>query len=101
MKLGKSAGIDEITPEMLKYMGSEGTKIMLHLLNLLWNQKKIPRDWKVALIVPIFKKGDNRACNNHRRISLRSLPGKVYARIIENRIRRIVENTLQEEQFPP
>nr|XP_024218046.1 Down syndrome cell adhesion molecule-like protein Dscam2 [Halyomorpha halys] len=42
-----------------------------------WKQMKTPKDWEVAIIVPIFKKGDNRECNNHRRRSLLSVPCKI------------------------
>ncbi|KAI3363919.1 hypothetical protein L3Q82_001516 [Scortum barcoo] len=34
-----------------------------------------------------FKKGDRRVCSNYRGITLLSLPGKVYARVLERRIR--------------
>ncbi len=37
-------------------------------------------------------------CSNYRGITLLSLPGKVYARVLERRIRPIVEPRIQEEQ---
>ena len=46
----------------------------------------------------LFKKGDRRVCSNYRGITLLSLPGKVYARVLERRIRPIVEPRIQEEQ---
>ncbi len=49
-------------------------------------------------MVPLFKKGDRRVCSNYRGITLLSLPGKVYARVLERRIRPIVEPRIQEEQ---
>ena len=35
---------------------------------------------------PLFKKGDRRVCSNYRGITLLSLPGKVYSRVLERRI---------------
>ncbi|KAI3374678.1 hypothetical protein L3Q82_021250 [Scortum barcoo] len=45
---------------------------------------------KLRVVVPLFKKGDRRVCSNYRGITLLSLPGKVYARVLERRIRPIV-----------
>ncbi|KAI3354838.1 hypothetical protein L3Q82_004643 [Scortum barcoo] len=43
--------------------------------------------------------GDRRVCSNYRGITLLSLPGKVYARVLERRIRPIVDHPwIQEEQ---
>lgn len=65
MKLGKAAGYDCITPEMVKYMGSLAESKFLELLNLAWRWKKVPQDWTLAVILPLFKKEDNRECQNH------------------------------------
>ncbi|KAI3369576.1 hypothetical protein L3Q82_024385 [Scortum barcoo] len=46
---------------------------------------------KPGVVVPLFKKGDRRVCSNYRGITLLSLPGKVYARVLERRIRPIVD----------
>jgi len=40
-----------------------------------------------GVVVPIFKKGDRRVCSNYRGITLLSLPGKVYVRVLERRLR--------------
>ena len=44
-------------------------------------------DWRKALVVPVHKKGSKLQCKNYRGISLLSIPGKVYAKILEKRIR--------------
>ena len=45
-------------------------------------------DWVCACIAPLFKgKGDIHECGNYRGISLLSVVGKVYGRILINRIR--------------
>ncbi len=58
----------------------------------------VPLGWQIGVVVPLFKKGDRRVCSNYRGITLLSLPGKVYARVLERRIRPIVEPRIQEEQ---
>ena len=51
-----------------------------------------------ALIVLVHKKGSKLQCNNYHGISLLSIPRKVYAKILDNRIRDIVEEKILEEQ---
>ena len=50
------------------------------------------------MIIPIFKKGDSKQCTNYRRISLLSLPGKVYAKCLQRKCREIVELKLEDGQ---
>ena len=54
-----------------------------------------PKDW---VIVPIHNKGDRSECTNYRGISLLSLPGKLYAKCLEERCREIIEPELDDTQ---
>ncbi|TWW59155.1 hypothetical protein D4764_06G0006850 [Takifugu flavidus] len=58
----------------------------------------VPLDWQTGVVVPLFKKGDQRVWSNYRGITLLSLPGKVYSGVQERRVRQIVEPRIQEEQ---
>ena len=50
-----------------------------------WNTGIIPTDWKRGLVVPLWKgKGDCQDCNDL--VMLLSVPGKVFALIILDRI---------------
>jgi hypothetical protein len=50
-------------------------------------------------IVPLYKgKGDKYVCSNFRGISLLSVVGKVYGRVLIERIRRETESVIGEEQ---
>ena len=52
-----------------------------------------------ACIVPLFKgKGDKYECSNYRGISLLSVVGKVYGRILINRIRDMTVNAIMDVQ---
>jgi len=55
-------------------------------------------DWHTGMVVPIFKKGDQRVCSNYQGITLFSLPGKGHARELERRLQLIVKPQIQEEQ---
>ena len=98
IKLGKAPGADGIYPEMVAKQGTEADKLLLKLCQLAWKNKAIPNDWRKSTIIPIHKSGPTTLCENYRGISLLSVPGKVYSRIIESRLRKTVENKLLEHQ---
>ena len=51
----------------------------------MWNQEQLPQEFRDATIVHIYKhKGNRQCCDNHRRISLLSITGKILARILLN-----------------
>ncbi|KAK3530784.1 hypothetical protein QTP70_001585 [Hemibagrus guttatus] len=67
-------------------------------LRRVWQSGTVPLDWETGVVVPLLKKGDRRVCSNYRVITLLSLPGKVYSRVLERRVRLLVEPRIQEEQ---
>uniref|UniRef100_A0A671UNG7 Reverse transcriptase domain-containing protein n=2 Tax=Sparus aurata TaxID=8175 RepID=A0A671UNG7_SPAAU len=95
---GKAPGVDEIRPEYLKSLDVVGLSWLTRLCSIAWQSGTVPLDWQTGVVVPLFKKGDRRVCSNYRGITLLSLPGKVYSRVLERRIRPIVEPRIQEEQ---
>ena len=51
-----------------------------------------PEDWRSAVICSLYKgKGERTECSNYRGISLLSVVGKVFAGIIEDRVRKVTE----------
>ena len=95
---GKAPGVDEICPEYLKSLDVVGLPWLTRLCSIAWRSGTVPLEWQTGVVVPLFKKGDRRVCSNYRGITLLSLPGKVYARVLERRIQPIVEPWIQEEQ---
>ena len=71
-------------PEVFK----EGNQLCLHsslseLMQLCWKEGRVPQDMRDAKIVTLFKnKGDRSDCNNYRVMSLLSIVGKVFARVV-------------------
>ena len=56
---------------------------MARLLNVCLSTGKVPNEWKPGCIVPLYKgKGDPLEYKNHRGLSLLSVPGNVYDRIL-------------------
>ena len=58
----------------------------------------MPQDWKDSVLVPVFKKNDRLICDNYRCISLLSVPGKVLANSLLERLKQSVEPLLLEAQ---
>ena len=56
------------------------------LFENVWNEEEVPSDWKEGFIVKLPKKGDLSQCKNRRGIMLLSTPGKIFTRIILDRI---------------
>ncbi len=99
LKLGKAPGSDGITAEMLKYGREIVVDWMLWLCNLAWKQSKVPEDWRKAIIVPIYKgKGKREECSSHRGISLLSVPGKIYGRILNERMMKVTDKSVGDKQ---
>ncbi|XP_076043707.1 uncharacterized protein LOC143026815 [Oratosquilla oratoria] len=98
MKNNKSPGCDELAVELLKQGGQEIKMYLKNIFNHAWNEGAIPEEWNNALICPIFKKGNKRECRNYRGISLLTHIGKVYERVLERRLRHLVEDRLSEWQ---
>ena len=78
-------------------MGEEGVDVLLYLLQNIFEQEKMPEEWRDSVIVPIFKeKGDIQDCGNYRDIKMISHTMKIWERTIDRRRR---EETSIEEQF--
>ena len=59
-----------------------------------------PEDWRSAATVPLYKvKGERTECSNYRGIILLSVIEKIYAGILVNRFRRMIEGLINEEQI--
>ena len=63
----------------------------------LWTQSYAPHDWHHASLVPVPKKGDLRQCDQWPGIALLDV-GKVCGRIIENKLRSVVENDVAQSK---
>jgi CRISPR/Cas system CSM-associated protein Csm2 small subunit len=98
LKNGKTPGMDRVTAETIKAGGVVLLQRLHALLTLIWRSERVPSAWKKAIIVPILKKGDSRECKNYRGISLLSIVGKVFMKIIQSRLQKHREQTSREEQ---
>ena len=86
--------------EMVDVAGEIGAIWTKMLLNACMRQCKVPEDWRIGLIVPIWKrKGDAQDPWKYRGITLLSHIMKLLERILDERLREKVEHKLGEEQL--
>ena len=72
---------------------------LVRLLNLSFDMGVVPMDWHGVCIVPLYKgKGDKFECSNSRGISLLSVVGKLFGRVLIKRVRAKTECAIGEEQ---
>ena len=51
------------------------------------------------IVCPVYKKGDKFLMSNYRAIALLSIPGKIFLKILLERMKEIVERKLKESQY--
>ena len=93
-----AAGSDEVPGELLEYGGETIAKLMQIICNNIWQNEKIPDEWKKSIIITIPKSEDSTECNNHRTISLINHASNVILEIIKNRMKKFIESNLSEYQ---
>ena len=88
MKSGKAPGLNGFPLECFKKSGMAELEWLVRLLNLSFDMGVVPMDWRGARIVPLYKgKGDKCECSNSRCISLLSVVGKLFGRVMMKRVR--------------
>jgi len=98
MKSRKAGGPTGVVGDMLKAAGSWGVKRMTEICNLVVKEGRIPVDWELSTLVPLYKgKGDPLDCGSYRAIKLLEHGMKVLERVLEKRIRKKVK--IDEMQF--
>nr|VZI33700.1 unnamed protein product [Spirometra erinaceieuropaei] len=95
---GKAPGSDAIPAEVYKHGGPPLMDHLTALFQEMWRQGEVPQDFKDATIVHLYKrKGNRQVCDNHRGISLLNIAGKIFARILLNRLNNHLEQGLLPE----
>ena len=77
---------DGIPAEAWKHGGDNLLSRLHQLITNAWEVGSVPQAWKDASIVTIYKKGDRTHSGNCRGISLLSIAGNIFARILLNRL---------------
>ena len=98
LKSRKAPGVCGIDEEMLKAGDMVAAEWLHRVIEVAWAKGEVVNDWKKAVIVPLHKKGSKMVCSNYRGINLLSIPSKVYAQILDSRVRSKTESKVLEVQ---
>ena len=99
LKSGNAAGAYNIVAEMLN-AGCTGTvKWLTAVIRATWESGNVPADWKKGIILPFYKgKGSKKDCKNYRGIMLLSVPEKMFAHILLDRVKDLLLAKSRREQ---
>ena len=101
LKSGKAAGHDGIKPDIIKECFESLVDPLTHLYNTSFETGVFPDIWKIAKVIPVFKKGDRSDEDDYRPISLLSCFEKVLERLMCKRMLDFLKkhNILYKLQF--
>ena len=92
LRNGASGGPDLWLNEFFKKSSEILFSYVHNLFNKLFQAGYFPQKWAEGHIVPIFKKGDVNEVSNYRGITLLSTIGKLFTRVLNDRLNSWAEN---------
>ena len=86
--LGRSraCGEDGVTVQMLRATFPVIGPHLMHVVNSSLRTGEVPRRWKEACVVPVYKKGDRTDPGNFRPLSINIVPGKLCEKCVCNQL---------------
>ncbi|BHF68116.1 hypothetical protein SprV_0301114600 [Sparganum proliferum] len=83
----KAPGWDAIPADVYRHGGPQLMDHLTAIFQEMWRQGEVPQDFKEANVVHLYKrKGNRQLRNNYRGTSLLNITGKIFARILLNRL---------------
>jgi Reverse transcriptase (RNA-dependent DNA polymerase) len=77
-----AAGPDGLTTKLIQQCSEELSPVLAMIYRKSLNEGTVPREWKLANVVPIFKKGSRKSAGNYRPISLTCIACKIMESIL-------------------
>jgi len=82
----------------VKCCGDPLLDFIVSLFGTVWREGRIPVEWHDATLVPVSKRGNLSVCDNGRGISLLYVMGKLFARVINDQLQAVVEDSVADSQ---
>ena len=90
-KLETATRPDGVSSRMLRETARSISPILTELFNLSLKNAKVPDQWKISNITPIFKSGDPSSALNYRPISLWPLTSKILELILHPHLMKYLQ----------
>ena len=98
LKPGKAPGLDDIPPRLLTECACGVSASLSKLFSRSFVECRLPKEWKDALVVPIFKGGEKFSSTNYRPITLLSLVSKSLEKIVFHKLNTYLQPFLTMSQ---
>ena len=99
IKTNKATGCDQIPPRVIK----ESAEILCHpfseLFNYILEKSRIPQQWKLGEVTPVFKKDCPLTKSNYRPLTILPSLSKVFETLVHTRISAYFEDIFHEHVF--
>ena len=92
LRTNKSAGPDKLINEFFIHGKYILSTTLLILFNKLFSLGYFPKAWSEGFVIPLHKKGSINEVENYRGITLLSVLGKLFSRMINNRLSNWAEH---------
>ena len=98
MNANKALGPDGIHGKILKNCATSLAYPLSLIFNTSFKTGAIPSEWKVANVVPVFKKGSKASVENYRPISLTCLTAKIFEKVVKKELLARCHHLINERQ---
>jgi hypothetical protein len=99
LKRYTSPGSDQIPAKLSKAGGEIIRPYIRELIIYFWNKEKLPDQWKVSIILLIYKKDNKIGCSNYLGISLLSTSYKIISNIYLSRLSPYIDEIIGNHQY--
>ncbi len=86
LNVTKSTGCDGIAARFLKDAADVIATPIAHIINLSLKTGTVPKEFKTARVVPLYKKGDRSQEGNYRPVSILPIVSKVFERLVHDQL---------------
>ncbi len=98
LKENKAPGLDGLTAEFYKKCWNYIDRLVYNMILETFDEGELCESMKKAVVTLIYKKGDRYSLNNYRPISLTNCDYKIIAFILANRLQRVINEIVNEDQ---
>ena len=101
LKTNKAVGLDKISARLLKDAVDVITPSLTAFFNLSLQTITFPSVWKIAKVIPLFKKGDKQNASNYRPISILPTISKILEKTVHTQFYAYLteNNSISPNQF--
>ena len=94
----KASGGDGIPAELFQILKDNSVKMLHSICQQIWKTHQEPQDLKMAVFIPIPKKGNTKECSNYHTVAFISHASKVMLKILQSRLQQYMNHELPDVQ---